>query len=77
MQESKTSKPHAVQNGDTAAARGDEELLASLGYKQEFKREFSGVEVRFLLHFIVVLVLYPPQTFGIAFSIIGLLPSIA
>ncbi|KAF8525176.1 amino acid/polyamine transporter I [Hysterangium stoloniferum] len=38
----------------------DEALLHSLGYKQEFKREFSPFEV-----------------FGIAFSIIGLLPSIA
>ncbi|EPS97278.1 hypothetical protein FOMPIDRAFT_1032033 [Fomitopsis schrenkii] len=41
-------------------AAADEALLASLGYKQEFKREFTGLE-----------------TFGIAFSIIGLLPSIA
>jgi len=41
-------------------AVADEELLASLGYKQEFRREFTGLE-----------------TFGIAFSIIGLLPSIA
>ncbi|KIJ54372.1 hypothetical protein M422DRAFT_153794, partial [Sphaerobolus stellatus SS14] len=38
----------------------DEELLQALGYKQEFKREFTAFEV-----------------FGIAFSIIGLLPSIA
>lgn len=38
----------------------DEELLATLGYKQEFTRAFSPLEV-----------------FGIAFSIIGLLPSIA
>ncbi|KAF8168438.1 APC amino acid permease [Crassisporium funariophilum] len=38
----------------------DEALLATLGYKQEFKRAFSPLEV-----------------FGIAFSIIGLLPSIA
>ncbi|KAG6862733.1 hypothetical protein C0993_001775, partial [Termitomyces sp. T159_Od127] len=38
----------------------DEELLASLGYKQEFKRAFA-----------------PWEVFGIAFSIIGLLPSIA
>ncbi|KZT05219.1 APC amino acid permease [Laetiporus sulphureus 93-53] len=41
-------------------AIADEDLLASLGYKQEFRREFSALE-----------------TFGIAFSIIGLLPSIA
>ncbi|KAF7307671.1 Gaba permease [Mycena kentingensis (nom. inval.)] len=38
----------------------DEKLLAELGYKQEFKRAFTPLEV-----------------FGIAFSIIGLLPSIA
>ncbi|KAF8688930.1 APC amino acid permease, partial [Rhizoctonia solani] len=41
-------------------AHADEELLASLGYKQEFKRAFTPFEV-----------------FGIAFSIIALLPSIA
>jgi amino acid transporter len=40
--------------------QADEALLASLGYKQEFRREFAPLEV-----------------FGIAFSIIGLLPSIA
>lgn len=39
-------------------ALADEELLASLGYKQEFKRAFTPFEV-----------------FGIAFSIIALLPS--
>ncbi|KAF8064170.1 APC amino acid permease [Lyophyllum atratum] len=44
----------------TALRQTDEELLASLGYKQEFKRAFTPLEV-----------------FGIAFSIIGLLPSIA
>lgn len=38
----------------------DEELLASLGYKQEFKRTFTSFEV-----------------FGVAFSIISLLPSMA
>ncbi|KAG9118924.1 GABA-specific high-affinity permease [Ceratobasidium sp. 392] len=41
-------------------ALADEELLASLGYKQEFRRAFTPFEV-----------------FGIAFSIIALLPSIA
>lgn len=40
--------------------QGDESLLTSLGYKQEFEREFIPLEV-----------------FGIAFSVIGLLPSIA
>ncbi len=38
----------------------DEQLLAGLGYKQEFKRAFSPLEV-----------------FGIAFSIIGIFPSLA
>ncbi|OAX33684.1 hypothetical protein K503DRAFT_775337, partial [Rhizopogon vinicolor AM-OR11-026] len=41
-------------------AKADEALLAELGYKQEFKRAFTPLEV-----------------FGIAFSIIDLLPSIA
>lgn len=41
-------------------ASADAELLATLGYKQEFKREFTKFEV-----------------FGIAFSIIGITPSIA
>lgn len=40
--------------------QADEELLATLGYKQEFKREFSPLEI-----------------FGVSFSIIGLLPSMA
>ncbi|KAG2140236.1 amino acid/polyamine transporter I [Suillus bovinus] len=38
----------------------DEAILARLGYKQEFRREFTPLEV-----------------FGVAFSIVGLLPSIA
>ncbi|TDL24693.1 amino acid transporter [Rickenella mellea] len=38
----------------------DEAFLASLGYKQEFRREFTALEV-----------------FGVAFSIIGVVPSIA
>ncbi|ESK88339.1 gaba permease [Moniliophthora roreri MCA 2997] len=38
----------------------DETLLAELGYKQEFKRDFSTLEL-----------------FGLGFSIIGVLPSIA
>ncbi|KAG1855175.1 amino acid permease-domain-containing protein [Suillus subalutaceus] len=38
----------------------DEAVLARLGYKQEFRREFTPLEV-----------------FGVAFSIVGLLPSIA
>ncbi|KAK7019736.1 hypothetical protein VNI00_017976 [Paramarasmius palmivorus] len=38
----------------------DESLLAELGYKQEFKRDFNTLEL-----------------FGLGFSIIGVLPSIA
>ncbi|KAL4246862.1 Amino Acid-Polyamine-Organocation Transporter [Abortiporus biennis] len=56
--EKKTTNTTTKKN--VAIQQADEELLASLGYKQEFKRAFSGIE-----------------TFGIAFSIIGLLPSIA
>ncbi|KAF8553642.1 hypothetical protein OG21DRAFT_1497597, partial [Imleria badia] len=41
-------------------SRIDEQLLAELGYKQEFRRAFTPLEV-----------------FGVAFSIVGLLPSIA
>jgi len=52
MQKAHDAKPQATQ--------ADENLLAELGYKQEFKRAFTPLEV-----------------FGIAFSIIGLLPSIA
>ncbi|KII84137.1 hypothetical protein PLICRDRAFT_179813 [Plicaturopsis crispa FD-325 SS-3] len=45
---------------EEAIKKADEELLAALGYKQEFLRAFTPIEV-----------------FGIAFSIIGLLPSVA
>ncbi|OJT12351.1 hypothetical protein TRAPUB_11126 [Trametes pubescens] len=51
---------HERATHKTAIELADEELLANLGYKQEFQRAFTGLE-----------------TFGIAFSIIGLLPSIA
>ncbi|KAJ7482281.1 amino acid/polyamine transporter I [Mycena galericulata] len=56
---SSDAAPAAV-NAKDAVRLADEELLAKLGYKQEFKRAFTPLEV-----------------FGIAFSIIGLLPSIA
>ncbi|KAF9238374.1 amino acid/polyamine transporter I [Melanogaster broomeanus] len=49
-------------------AKADEALLAQLGYKQEFKRAFTPFEERTEPQL---------QVFGIAFSIIGLLPSIA
>ncbi|KDQ60457.1 hypothetical protein JAAARDRAFT_32877 [Jaapia argillacea MUCL 33604] len=55
----------AAQAIDTATAhvrteQQDEAVLAALGYKQEFKRAFTPLEL-----------------FGVGFSIIGLLPSIA
>ncbi|KAJ7118628.1 hypothetical protein C8R43DRAFT_1137184 [Mycena crocata] len=53
------SSPVATRDQD-ATRLADEELLATLGYKQEFKREFTLLEV-----------------FGIAFSIMGVVPSIA
>lgn len=49
---------HAPDERRQQTTLDDEELLASLGYKQEFKRAFTPFEV-----------------FGIAFSIIALLPS--
>jgi amino acid permease (GABA permease) len=50
---SASSNPHSEHTRDEA-------ILAGLGYKQEFRREFTPLEV-----------------FGVAFSIVGLLPSIA
>jgi uncharacterized membrane protein YesL len=41
-------------------ALNDEDLLAQLGYKQEFKRDFSQLEL-----------------FGLSFSIVGVVQSIA
>lgn len=51
-------KPHTFEA--LPGLTRDEDLLASLGYKQELKRSFS-----------------PWELFGIAFSFIGLFPSIA
>ena len=45
---------------DAESVSSDNAALAKLGYKQEFRREFTPFEV-----------------FGVAFSIIGLFPSIA
>ncbi|KAI6106078.1 amino acid/polyamine transporter I [Pisolithus croceorrhizus] len=47
-------------SGEEEIAKRDEETLAQLGYKQEFKREFTPLEV-----------------FGVAFSCMGLFPSLA
>ncbi|TFY70806.1 hypothetical protein EVG20_g2193 [Dentipellis fragilis] len=52
--------PGIAKEKQREIALADENLLAELGYKQEFQRAFTPLEV-----------------FGIAFSIIGLLPSIA
>ena len=37
--------PAGTQNQRSAIETADEELLASLGYKQEFQRAFTGLEV--------------------------------
>ena len=86
------------QSRKSAIERADAELLATLGYKQEFQRAFTGLEVRCVLIWSAGPESHPArdavryrssvivcdltlwliaQTFGIAFSIIGLLPSIA
>ncbi len=49
----------SAESGGTVV-NADEAFLASLGYRQEFKRQFTKFEL-----------------FGVAFSIIGVLPSIA
>lgn len=53
-----------LQNGGIppfdADMDADERAIVSLGYKQEFKREFSLL-----------------TTFGVSFSVLGLLPSFA
>ena len=59
--------------------QNDEALLASLGYKQEFKRAFTPLEVCISSQYLwpASPCIYHLQVFGIAFSIIGLLPSIS
>ncbi|CAI7601375.1 unnamed protein product [Penicillium bialowiezense] len=56
------SDPEAVASGapDTIVDRGDVQLLARMGYKQELRRQYST-----------------SQIFAVAFSIMGLVPSIA
>ncbi len=49
-----------IRDIDAKKVKGDENLLAEIGYKQELRRSFSTFQV-----------------FGIAYSIMGLLPSIA
>jgi hypothetical protein len=62
-----------------AVAKADERLLAELGYKQEFQREFTPLEVYFTSYLLTSLPLTHSQLqiFGISFNIVGLLPSIA
>ncbi|KAL4788030.1 amino acid/polyamine transporter I [Aspergillus varians] len=56
----KTEKTVQPAGDEPLVERGDTQLLAALGYKQELRRHYSTVQV-----------------FAIAFSIMGLLPSIA
>ncbi len=53
------SDTNSVQS-EGVGVNADEAFLSTLGYKQEFKREFTKFEL-----------------FGVSFSIIGVLPSIA
>ena len=64
-------------NRKNAIAIADEALLAELGYKQEFQRAFTPLEVHIIPLSIIKGLTVAFQVFGIAFSIIGLLPSIA
>lgn len=48
-------------------AVADEELLASLGYKQEFRREFTGLEVSNVL-------VYYIKTMGVRWDVPGAIP---
>ncbi|THH11511.1 hypothetical protein EW146_g8022 [Bondarzewia mesenterica] len=70
-----------VPQQKTDVELADENLLATLGYKQEFQRAFTPLEVRPLSlsspRPLTADVLPFEKVFGIAFSIIGLLPSIA
>ncbi|PYH85149.1 GABA permease [Aspergillus uvarum CBS 121591] len=50
----------ATSSADGLADPGDSQLLATLGYKQELRRQYSTVQI-----------------FAVAFSIMGLVPSIA
>ena len=59
----------------TPPRTADEELLHALGYKQEFKREFTAFEV-FGTPRVFQIYCYERLS-GIAFSVIGLLPSMA
>ncbi len=53
------SDTNSIQS-EGVGVNADEAFLSTLGYKQEFKREFTRIEL-----------------FGVSFSIIGVLPSIA
>ncbi|KAF9529046.1 APC amino acid permease [Crepidotus variabilis] len=55
----------------------DEALLSSLGYKQELKREFKPLEVRYLLSTSCRRRNEKNSFSGVAYSVIGLLPSLA
>jgi hypothetical protein len=48
------------ESTELKSINSDDAVLAALGYKQEFKREFTMLE-----------------TFGLSFSYVGLVPSMA
>ncbi|CAI7577814.1 unnamed protein product [Penicillium bialowiezense] len=56
----KSKRRESIATGHVSLQAGDNELLATLGYKQELRRHYSTVQI-----------------FAVAFSIMGLLPSIA
>ena len=81
-------RPPAKQSKSSSRSKAavqtsDEALLAELGYKQEFKREFTSLEVSLPSSLLgrreipSLIEHLRDQVFGVAFSIIGLLPSIA
>jgi hypothetical protein len=59
----------------------DEAILARLGYKQELRREFTPLEVSPVSEASnwphTTANVAPAKVFGVAFSIVGLVPSIA
>lgn len=65
------------KQGTATIANADEKLLAELGYTQEFQRAFTPLEVYYVIINYVISHLSSQKVFGISFSIVGLLPSIA
>lgn len=65
------------KQGTATIANADEKLLAELGYTQELQRAFTPLEVYYVIINYVISHLSSQKVFGISFSIVGLLPSIA